>query len=57
MKENKFSYTTLLQIGESLHTYNKIDELQQYISTLTNNNDKLSVQLKIEHIKVTHLNQ
>jgi hypothetical protein len=57
MKENKFSYTTLLQIGESLHTYNKIDELKQYISKLTNNNDKLSVQLKIEHIKVTHLNQ
>jgi hypothetical protein len=57
MKENKFSYTKLLQIGESLHTYNKLDELEQYICTLTNNNDRLSVQLKIQHIKVTHLNQ
>ena len=34
-----------------------IHELEKVKALLENNNDKMSVQLKIDHIKATHLNQ
>ncbi len=40
-----------MQIGQSLHEDNMIYELEQCLATLTNNNDKLSVRLKIGEIR------
>ena len=47
---NEFSYDSLLQIGQSLHEDNMIYELEQSLATLTNNNDKLSVRLKLREL-------
>ena len=61
--DDEISYDTYLNIGKSLQPPDDedyvseideiIDELEKVKSKLTNNNDKISIQLKIDNLKAT----